>query len=208
MDMQLFTDAVRSSIAAGKWNALDDWIVEDCSLMFKDGNASLFDPVDDAFVDFVIGLLSDPVYLDVKNSFQLLYVVEAEWQLISTHQKTALLPALEAAYPRFHDPMARFMTAELLGDFYGDEPALQTLQRLASLPDASLRELVPMGLGHLIRSPDVQLAERARSLLNTMAEDPSENVRGEVGIALRKASPTSERVKRKKKHRRPSKRND
>ena len=107
--------------------------------------------------------------------------------LLSDSQKEKRLPVLENAYGAFTDWMSWFVISELLGEYFMDERALQTLCRLKALEAEAPRSFVPHGLEHIAKnSRDEALAKKAYTELLQMRNDPSGRVRAEVSESLQR----------------------
>jgi hypothetical protein len=137
--------------------------------------------------ELILTLLKRRELLEMDGSFYILRVLENDWDLLSDDQKERLLPALETAYGLFYDWMSWLVISELLGEYFGDEQALGSLSRLKTLHAEGPRSLVPHGLEHIVKGAcDEGLASKAYTELLDMRKDPSEQVRNEVRLSLRR----------------------
>jgi hypothetical protein len=137
--------------------------------------------------ELILALLDRRELLEMDGSFYILRVLENDWELLSDEQKQRLLPALETAYGLFKDWMSWFAISELLGEYFGDEQALQSLSRLKTVRAEGPRSLVPHGLEHIVKGArDEDLASRAYTELLSMRNDPSEQVREEAKLSLQR----------------------
>jgi hypothetical protein len=137
--------------------------------------------------ELILDLLNRRELFEMDGSFYILRVLENDWKSLSDEQKERLLPALETAYGLFDDWMSWFVISELLGKCFGDEQALGALSRLKAVRGEGPRSLVPHGLEHIVEGArDEGLARKAYAELWGMRNDPSEQVRNEVGVSLRR----------------------
>lgn len=137
--------------------------------------------------ELILALLNRREFLEMEGSFYVLRVLKNDCNLLTDQQKERLLPALETAYGSFHDWMTWFVVSELLGEYFGDEPALRALSRLKTLCAEGPRSLVPHGLEHIVKGASGEdLASEAYTELLGLRNDPSEQVRDEVSLSLRR----------------------
>jgi len=137
--------------------------------------------------EFILTLLNRRDFLEMDGSFYLLRVLENDWELLSYDQKERLLATVETAYGLFKDWMSWFVISELLGEYFGDEQALQVLSRLKTLHAEGPRSLVPHGLEHIVTGArNENLTKKAYAELLCMRNDPSEQVRNEVNLSLQR----------------------
>lgn len=136
---------------------------------------------DDAF-GFLIEFLSRDDVLDAREGIWAIFLMfEADWEKLTNSQRERLLGPSELLFKRTQDQKAALMIAELLGEYFKDEQALDVLIRLAQLEDASKRVEIPHGLEHLIRAnPSPSLKLRVLEILTDMSRDENEEVRKEA----------------------------
>jgi hypothetical protein len=135
--------------------------------------------------ELLMKLLCQTAFLEAEGSWHFLKLLESNWGILSDYQKEQLLPALEAVYGCFTDWMSWFVISEILGSYYANEQALQSLQRLKNLPQEGPRSFVPHGLEHIVKDcKDQRVAKMAFVELLQMKADPSEDVRDEAEISL------------------------
>ena len=112
-------------------------------------------------------------------------MLERDWELFAQHQKAVLLETIEHVYDKFQDWLSLFIISELLGEYFSDDRALETLKRLKNTSNELARSFVPHGFEHMVKSAkDEALCMRARLELEDMKHDLSTKVRDEVSISL------------------------
>jgi hypothetical protein len=188
MDLPGFERAVRHGIETSGWELLEEWTLEHGSASFDFGAPPGSAPFLDLIFDYLLELLQRKDFLLARGSYRVLLLFESEWSLLTDCQKEQLLPALIVAYPRFRDWMSWFVISEILGRFFGDEPAFRALCFLKETVTAARpRSLVPMGLERIVKgASDNHLARKACSVLMAMRDDPAKSVRDEVETSLRR----------------------
>ena len=137
----------------------------------------------DAAIDLIVELLDESAFRAARGSWHLLNILGLGYLLgqLSEDQKERLLPAFEAAYHEFADPMSCLLIGEMLGASYADERAFAVLSRLTEGPEGTPRSLVPNAWDQLARSAkDPTLATRAGAARDRMPDDPSPEVVAEV----------------------------
>jgi hypothetical protein len=180
--VEQFQQAVDQGVQHGDWSLLETWGLRYSSDTFDSGAPKGTAPFCDGIYRRILGLLTQQEFLGANDSFNVLWVLEKNWSILSDDQKLELLPALVEAYPKLRDETAWFVISELLGRFYCDERAFQALCQLkASVTEEGPRSLIPMGFERIIRGTESNdLRARALSQLNELKDDPSEEVRDEV----------------------------
>ncbi len=138
----------------------------------------------------ILSLLKRREILELEESHCLFVsVLEINWELLSEEQKERLLLALKDSYERFEDWMSWFVISEIIGEFYQDRWAFETLCSLKTLSKEGPRAFVPHGLEHIVQNEsDEELSREALAELLQMKNDPSERVRYEVSISLQRLS--------------------
>lgn len=130
-------------------------------------------------------ILTLPEFLAMEGSFVLLRLFAYNFTYLTEEQESELLETLEKTYGSFTDFTSCFLIAEMIGESYGGERALQTLRRLKLSKEEMPRSMVPHGLEYFIKkSSDPQLTRLAFNELLKMKSDPSEDVRDEVRTSL------------------------
>lgn len=187
MNTVSFRIAVSSGIENNDWDSLDDWFVKQSSFSFREESGSCMESVTDEIIDCIRELLASSDFRNAEGSYNVLRILEYDWAIISPEQKARLLPDLANSITYLHDEISRFMIVELLGEFYCDDKALVFLLELSQSPLPEIRELVPMGLGHIIRKhPGTDLSMIALDRLKCMQSDPSAQVLREVNLVLQR----------------------
>jgi hypothetical protein len=139
------------------------------------------------FFDVLLGLLGNQKFLDLQDSWRLVYFINNNWEQISVDQRNRLREPLEKAFPEYSDWMGAFVTSEVLGERYADTEALAALSRLAKTARSPARALVPHGLESLAKtSDDEQLREHAIRNLRDLARSDQKDVKGEAELSLTK----------------------
>jgi len=137
--------------------------------------------------EFLLKLLQQQDFLECEAAGYLLLALDFIWLFMSGSQKSALLVALEASYPRFTHWFSWFTISALLGEVAANEEALEVLRRLKVSTEEGPRALVPHGFEHIIYSaPEDSLGRKAALDILDMENDPSERVRNEVSISLQR----------------------
>jgi hypothetical protein len=141
----------------------------------------------DGFFNGLAGLMRDPNFLGLANSWKLFYFIARNWEQISEHEKEPLREALGEAFGNCGDWMGAFVIGEILGDHYADEVTLATLSRLAKTASLLARQLVPHALEHFAKATH---REEHRSLavqqLQELGKSDSKEVREEARMSLAK----------------------
>ncbi len=151
--------------------------------------ALIEDSFPDQQFDHIMDMLQQEIFLNLEGAHRLLLLFESAWELLSDRQKARLLTELEKAYSKFSDNLAWFVASELFGEYFGDERALQVLQRLKKGEEEGPRSLVPHAFEHLIKAHHSDaLARQAYEELMGMKKDPSKQVRNEANLSLQRLS--------------------
>ncbi len=96
----------------------------------------------DGFFDGLEGLMRDPRFLGLANSWRLFYFIANNWEQISEREKERLRELLGEAFDSCGDWMGAFVVGEILGDHYADETTLAILERLAKTANLLARQLL------------------------------------------------------------------
>jgi hypothetical protein len=144
--------------------------------------------VDKCPEDFFRGvkqLFGDPSFLALNDSWRFPRFLANNWAQLTDVQREELRPALTASFDRFQDWMGAFVIAEILGEQYSDERALEGLIKLAQTSTLPARALVAHGLKALAAAYSQEpLRDRAIAGLKALASSNTEEVRKEASEAL------------------------
>lgn len=120
-----------------------------------------------------------------EESWRLLNVLQSSWELLSTAQREALFPILGEHFDSHRDFMGAFVIAEILGEHFCDERALELLIEKAQTASMPSRALVPHGLEWLAaHTEDPKLRERALEIIQELAADGDADVMCEAQESL------------------------
>lgn len=139
----------------------------------------------------ILMFLRDSNLLAMRGAAALLAPLEFDADKLDLKQRRAALAALEEAYPKFADPMARFQITEFIGRKLASREALNVFTRLMVIGDAEARSLVPHGFEHLVCSAQNDTAREAFAHLQLMASDPSGEVTCEALLSLERLTRNS-----------------
>jgi hypothetical protein len=132
-------------------------------------------------------LLKDESFLSLKNSWNLLYFINNNWEQLSLDDQKQLRQVLALAFDKYGDWMGAFVTSEILGEHYADEATLAILADLGKSARLPARAAVPHGLETLARiAQQESVRGLAVSQLQELQKCDSEAVRHEALISLRK----------------------
>lgn len=141
----------------------------------------------DGFFDGLVGLMRDPNFLGLANSWKLFYFITRNWEQISEHEKERLREVLGEAFDNCGDWMGAFVIGEILGDYYADEVTLATLSRLAKTPSLLSRQLIPHALEHFAKTTHLEAHKSlAIQQIQELGKSDSEEVREEARMSLAK----------------------
>ncbi len=139
------------------------------------------------FFDELKELLEDKSFLSLKNSWNLLYFINNNWEQLSPHDREQLRRVLAVAFDKYGDWMRAFVTSEILGEHYPDEATLAILADLGKNARLPARAAVPHALETLA---GVTQQESMRGLainqLQALQKSDSDEVRQEALISLKK----------------------
>ena len=138
----------------------------------------------EAFNELLATLQSAELVANV-DAWKLVNVLKMNWHLVSAGQQAGLRSVLVKAFGRFSDPTGAMLIAELLGENFCDEEALQQLTELSSQAPMPARALVPHGLRSLAQTTvDAALRQKAIARIKVLTKDPVSEVRKEAALAL------------------------
>jgi hypothetical protein len=139
------------------------------------------------FFDELEELLKDQSFLSLKNSWNLLYFINNNWEQLSSHDQEQLRRVLAVAFDKYGDWMGAFVTSEILGEHYADEATLAILADLGKSARLPARAAVPHGLEALAKTtPDESLRRVAIDRLQGLQRSEFEVVRNEALVSLKK----------------------
>jgi len=139
------------------------------------------------FFDVLLGLLGNQKFLQLQDSWRVVYFINNNWEQITVEQRDRLREPLENAFQEYADWMGAFVTSEVLGERYADAEAIAALSRLAKTARSPARALVPHGLEFLAKaSDDEQLREVAIRNLRDLARSNQKDLKGEAEVSLTK----------------------
>ncbi|MEL4896729.1 hypothetical protein [Crocosphaera sp. Alani8] len=134
----------------------------------------------------LIDLFTKEYFLEMEHSRYILYIFLNNFDLLSKAQKDQLILSLEQGYEELQDWMSWFTISEILGEYYQNKQALQTLCNLKKVKNEHPRSFIVHGLEHLVKSPDINLSQSALVELLSMKNDSCERVKYEVNLSLNK----------------------
>jgi hypothetical protein len=141
----------------------------------------------DGFFDGLVGLMRDPNFLGLANSWKLFYFITRNWEQISEHEKERLRDVLGEAFDNCGDWMGAFVIGEILGDHYADEVTLVILGRLAKTANLLNMQLLPHALEHFAKATHHQVLKGlAIQQLQELGKSNSDAVREEAFMSLAK----------------------
>jgi hypothetical protein len=158
-------------------------------LMFGplDDLAMLEEPWSDALFRGVVGLLRDEQFLRLEASWKLAELLIRHWDNLTAQQRDQLRAVLTGCFDKFQNWMGAFLVADILGERYADDDALNSLNALSMQARLPHRALAAYGLGKLARTVGSGPAYgRAVDRLKALGRDEAEQVRTESSAALRK----------------------
>ncbi len=104
------------------------------------------------FLEELTKLLGDELYLELKDSWTLVYFISSNWEELTDRQRDDLRVVLANAFDKYKDWMGAFVTSEIFGERYADENALETLTALGRKARLPARAAVPHGFEILART--------------------------------------------------------
>jgi hypothetical protein len=138
--------------------------------------------------DFILTLLETKELLNLQEgSWSFLWLFELNWSDLSNDQKKRMLPVLERSYGLFKESRSHEEILTLLGEYFCNEDAFETLCRLSKIREEVPRSWVPQGFEQIIsNSKDSELTKVAGFELLRMSNDPSDLVRNAVKFSIQK----------------------
>ncbi len=185
MDEHTLERAVQKTFTKGNGDWLDKWIADEATICFKNPEPEQVGTFPARVFERIISLLDEGKLLEVEGAWTILRLFGHDWGCLTAPQRERLLGALERVFGTCSHWMACFVISELLGEYYADASALETLMRLEALEDDDRRCFVPHGLEHVVLETtehDVRMS--AYAALERMQQDRSEQVRDEVASSL------------------------
>jgi hypothetical protein len=159
-------------------------------LMFGplDDIAMLEEPWSDELFDGVAGLLRDEQFLHLEASWKLAELFVRHWHNLAPRQPDQFRGLLATCFDKFQNWMGAFLVADMLGERYADEGALNSLDALSRQARLPHRALAAYGLGKLARTVGNGSSVHGRAIarLKALRSDEAEQVRAESIAALRK----------------------
>jgi hypothetical protein len=144
-----------------------------------------------SFFPQILNLLSDPKFLSVRTSWNLLLFIKKNWERLSPTEVSELKNVLVAAFDKFGDFTGPHLVSKILGEHYPDESTLAILKILGKKASQPARELVPYAFETLAKvTHDQALRDSAIRELRTFLKDDSEAVRREAALSLNKIERT------------------
>ncbi len=189
MDVEKFKTATYSGLTEGDWSDFDWWMATESTITYKEHLPEEY-TLDDSLFRFIVELMSNEEFHNHKNFYKILVVVEQNWGIMSSEQKADLLIAITAILDRSTQYMTIFCAMEIVGEYFGNFPALSLLNELRASGSVAVRSLLPFGYRTLAKEAnDDRLKSDAYDNLVMMQEDKSKIVRDEVAKQLSMWSP-------------------
>jgi hypothetical protein len=147
----------------------------------------VFPEFPDGFFARIVALLEDTELLALEASWNLVYFIDGNWELLSESHRARLRGTLSSVFGRHRNYMGAFLIGEMLGRQYADDDALAALVRLSKTAQMPALALVPHGLETLARSTgDSRLRDRAVQCIHELTSSSIEEVRKEAAISVGK----------------------
>lgn len=140
----------------------------------------------DEVFQLIANLLNQNYFLESEESRHILYLLRSNFDLLSETQKNVIFLELKNSYANFRDWMSWFTISEIFGECFQNEQALQALRELKQINNEHPRSFIAHGLEHIAKSQDYNLARKALDELVLLKNDPSERVRYEVDLSLKR----------------------
>ncbi len=112
------------------------------------------------FFEGLVKFLKDPDFLQLKESWKIVYFINNNWERLSTQECELFRLILIAAFDKYADWMGAFLSSEILGERYADEKTLTIFADLGISARMPARAAVPHGLEYLART--TQSAQKLR----------------------------------------------
>jgi hypothetical protein len=174
-------DEIVAAAAAGDSQALPALFLElsPCVLVFTH--------LPSEFFERLRSLLSDNKFLRLDESFQLVYFLNGNWDLLTQEQREQLRPLLPGLFDKHHNWMGAFIIGEMLGSRYVGEDTFKIFVQLSRTAQMPAQALVPHGLETLAQNTtDTRLRSQVVEELRRLSSSDVEQVREEARISLRK----------------------
>jgi hypothetical protein len=140
-----------------------------------------------AFFEGILSLFGDQGFLSLPDSWKLAYFLNNNWSQLTDEQKMRFREGLAGAFDRYKDWMGAFVTSEILGERYADQPALQTLTELARTAQMPARAAVPHGLELFAKATrEESLRSLAMARLLELASSVIPEVQQEASLSLQR----------------------
>jgi len=176
---QNLVERIRMAVVSGNHDVLGQTVYDVDSILL--GHESF---PEELFLA-LLAIVASPEFQRMSKSWLLLDLFADNIDQLSEFQKTKLATSLEGVYQDITDSTTCFLAAELIGDCFGDQRALDTFVKLKKIGVEVPRVLIPHGLEHFAKkTKDASLRARAIEQLISMKTDASEKVREEVKISL------------------------
>jgi hypothetical protein len=181
-----FISDVRNAIDAHDPSAISDAVSNFSSFCFKETPPQEESPpFSDDFVQHLVELVHDEVYLKMEDSFKLIVLFQNDWGRLVQDQKESVCATLVDIFEDIVDNTSHLVIAELLGEYLSNSWSLGALQRVSTSKDEVARAHVAHGFGCLARqTQDIKLKDAAISRLKSMNKDASQIVRDEAAGSL------------------------
>jgi uncharacterized membrane protein len=141
----------------------------------------------DSFFDGILKLLGDETFLKLRDSWNLTYFINNNWEQLTEEQRGRLRDSLVVAFDRYDNWMGAFVTSEIFGERYADKPALKALTELARTAKMPARGTVPHGLETFARTTqDESLRGLAIKELQDLTQSPIHEVQQEASLSIQK----------------------
>ena len=179
-DLVATLQRIRTAAAEFDSDGVEDGIGQLERLAWDDGGwgVELFDGVK--------SLLGDPIFLNAGTSHRLVSVLALDWDDLSERQRAELRPLLVTAFDKFGDWIGALNIADMFGEHYADEAALDSFEKLSrEAGNVLARAMAAYGVGRLAREFERgPLYDRAVATLDELAKSKDRDVAQEACGAL------------------------
>jgi hypothetical protein len=181
-----FLDEARKAVDSEDSERLSELVSDFSEYCFKDPTSkSDGSDFSTQFIDGFLGLIEDPTFLQMEDSFKLLILLHNDWARIEPRFYAKLFERLERIYPGLADNTSHLIIAELFGEYLANADGLHGLERLRAVKDEVARAHVAHGFKGLASDAAPEAVRNAAAArLNEMARDPAEPVRAEALAAI------------------------
>ncbi len=98
-------EAISHGLRENEWTYLQEWLSEEASFAFNQGDISGFDMLHDDIYNRIEELIYDVrFYSNDEFPYKVFFFFQSEWQRLTDTQKIQMLEVMEVAYNRLHDP--------------------------------------------------------------------------------------------------------